>query len=107
MFILDENQEHNLLVILNEINRHLHCNHGEQQDQTISGNKKNLPHATANKSHQRGKQFESIPSPITGFNLGNRQCLIDFILKTVRYFNTFFRFTSSNHYGLYILLSYQ
>ncbi|OTF70150.1 hypothetical protein BLA29_003173, partial [Euroglyphus maynei] len=103
MFILDENQEHNLLVILNEINRHMHFNHVEQQQdhQSISGSKRNLPHTTANtnnNNNQRGKPFESIPLPITGFNLGNRQCLIDFILNTVRYFNTFFRFTSSKHY---------
>nr|XP_027197368.1 polycomb protein PHO-like isoform X2 [Dermatophagoides pteronyssinus] len=105
MFILDENQEHNLLVILNEINRHMHCNHAleMQQDQTtisVNNNKRNLPNtATTTNNNQRVKSsFESIPLPITGFNLANRQCLIDFILNTVRYFNTFFHFTSSSHY---------
>lgn len=80
MFILDANQQHHLLLILNELNRHIYEN-------TVLSNK-------TGKNVQK-IQKKTSPSLITGFNNDNCQHLIDFVLSTIRYFRTFFKFTSS------------
>lgn len=126
--VLDDNQQQHLLVILNDINRHIHESNliaiasTTSITTTTTTNTNDSNGTIAKKGGGAGSNYNrhpnkrastidhhppSLPQPdmITGFNQNNISQLSNFIINTNRYFVAFYKLTSGDIFGKLIKIN--